>query len=142
MVAYNFQPQFEGDLVAGRKTSTIRPKGKRRHAQPGELVQIYVGQRTPNCRKLVEAPCLAAKPIEIHENAVFVAGRHMAVPEYYDRLAEIEGFSSFGNLQAWFDRQNGLPARGLVQITWDFAAKVDFSNIAGEAREVAVEGGR
>lgn len=122
MVAYNFQPEFIEPILSGRKTSTIRPNGKRRDARAGELVQLYTGMRSPDCLRLLEAPCLRAVPIEIHRACVIADGVRKDNPAYYDTLARIEGFASFGNLQAWFDHRYGLPACGFTQICWDFGA--------------------
>ncbi len=133
MVAYSFQSEFAEDVEAGRKCSTIRPHGKRRHARAGEELQLYTGMRTPDCRLLMRVPCLWSKPIEIHRAFVCVDGVRRDVPEYYDELARIEGFSSYGNLQAWFDHRYGLPVRGFVQIRWD-------PKEALSAPESAVEG--
>ena len=134
MVAYNFQPEFIEPILSGRKTSTIRPNGKRRHARPGELVQLYTGMRTPDCVRLLEAPCLRAIPIEIHRSHVVADGVRKDNPAYYDTLARIEGFDSFGNLQAWFDRRFGLPAIGFTQVSWDFGAAT------GRAESAVLEG--
>jgi len=133
MVAYSFQAEFADAVEAGRKCSTIRPHGKRRHAQAGDELQLYTGMRTPACRLLMRVPCLWSKPIEIHRAFVCVDGVRRDVPEYYDELARIEGFTSYGNLQAWFDRRYGLPVIGMVQIRWD-------PKEALSAPESAVEG--
>lgn len=65
MVAYNFKPQFAPLVEAGEKRQTIRAMGKRRHANPGEALQLYTGQRTRQCRKLLDATCAEATPIII-----------------------------------------------------------------------------
>lgn len=47
MVAYNFQARFAPLVESGRKTITIRTRGTaRRHARPGDRVQLYTGHRT------------------------------------------------------------------------------------------------
>lgn len=121
MVAYNFQPGFEPDILSGRKLSTIRPNGKRRHAVAGDELQLYVGMRTPSCRLLLRVPCLCRRDVEIHHWGVRVEGTALC-PADAERLAAIEGFASAGNMQAWFDNRYGLPAVGFTQIRWDFAA--------------------
>ncbi|WOI34755.1 hypothetical protein R1T40_08525 [Tritonibacter scottomollicae] len=123
MVAYNFQQEFEPDILLGRKLSTIRPNGKRRHAVAGDELQQYVGMRTQSCRLLLRVPCIYSKPIEIHHwgadiDGVGCTGANM------EKLAGIEGFASAGNMQAWFDNRYGLPAVGFTQIRWDFAAAI------------------
>ncbi|ESY42065.1 hypothetical protein X747_14960 [Mesorhizobium sp. LNJC384A00] len=66
MVAYSFKPMF-GPQVSGLiKRQTVRADRKR-HARPGEPVQLYQGMRTIHCRKLVDADpvCSNVRSIEI-----------------------------------------------------------------------------
>lgn len=66
MVAYNFQSQFVEAIRNGSKSHTIRRNGKRRHARPGESLQLYSGMRTKACKKIITDPeCVAAIPISI-----------------------------------------------------------------------------
>lgn len=51
MVAYSFKPRFEVDIREGWKTQTIR-RARDRHARPGEMLQLFVGMRTAQCRKI------------------------------------------------------------------------------------------
>lgn len=53
MVAYSFHPCFERDVAGLIKLQTCRSH-RRRHARPGEAVQLYTGMRTRHCRKLVD----------------------------------------------------------------------------------------
>ena len=64
MAAYNFQRQFVEPIKTRRKRHTIRNRGKRHHAKPGEPVQLYWGQRTIHCEKIIADPtCLWVRPI-------------------------------------------------------------------------------
>jgi hypothetical protein len=56
MVAYNFRPAFHDRLRDGSKRQTVRRLGAKRHARPGEPVQIYAGLRTSRARKLIPDP--------------------------------------------------------------------------------------
>jgi len=65
MVAYSFKKVFVRQIETGRKRQTIRADRKR-HARPGEPVQIYTGMRTRHCRKIIEDPiCESVTPIRI-----------------------------------------------------------------------------
>ena len=65
MVAYSFKKRFADLIVDGRKCQTIRAH-RRRHALPGERVQLYVGMRTKQCRKIIDDPlCLKVANIGI-----------------------------------------------------------------------------
>lgn len=121
MVAYSFQQDFGPDILAGRKLSTIRPNGKRRHAAQGDELQLYTGMRTKSCRLLMRVPCLYSKSIEIHHWGAVIGGVGCK-GENLEALARIEGFANAGNMQAWFENRYGLPAIDFTQIRWDFAA--------------------
>lgn len=52
MVAYSFMKMFAPQVEDLSKRHTIRAPRKR-HARPGEAVQLYTAMRTRHCRKLV-----------------------------------------------------------------------------------------
>lgn len=66
MVAYSFAPQFEEEVATLKKCLTVRGNRKR-HARPGEAIQLYAGLRTKFCRKLVDIDpiCLDVRPIHM-----------------------------------------------------------------------------
>ena len=66
MVAYSFKAQFIAPIVSGEKCQTVRADRKR-HARPGEPVQLYTAMRTRHCRKLVDPDpvCTAVQSIKI-----------------------------------------------------------------------------
>lgn len=102
MVAYNFKPQFAPLVESGEKPHTIRALGKRRHARPGEAVQLYTGMRTKGCRKLM-APdpiCTGATPIEMNITpgcglSVLMGGIDLEIPDII-ALAKADGFGRDG----------------------------------------------
>lgn len=55
MVAYGFKSAFVSDIEARIKRQTIRLP-RPRHARPGERVQLFLGMRTPACRKIIPDP--------------------------------------------------------------------------------------
>ena len=125
MVAYSFKSQFEGALRAGDKAQTIRALGKRRHARPGELVQVYVGMRTKDCRLLFQSECLEVLPITMAKTEtprllsasildVVLDGKLLILDEVH-QLALADGFP---NRQAFYDFFCGrLPFEGVL-IKW------------------------
>lgn len=65
MVAYSFQRRFAPAIAAYYKRQTIRGDRKR-HAQPGEDLQLFTGMRTAQCRKIIPDPlCTGVAPILI-----------------------------------------------------------------------------
>ena len=123
MVAYNFQPEFVSMIRAGVKVSTIRPIGKRIHAKAGDELQLYTGQRTDSCELILRTVCAASWPLTIEADRIVRAGQVMTNPAYFETLAAMEGFETFGNLQAWFDRRYGLPFVG-HQVRWFAPGKI------------------
>lgn len=70
MVAYSFNPRFVEPIRQGFKTQTIRAHGRRRHARPGELLQLYSGMRTAHCQRILpDVPCLELMEVEIQFRA-------------------------------------------------------------------------
>ncbi len=71
MVAYSFHQCFEGSIIAYRKLQTVRGH-RRRHARPGEPMQLYTGMRTRACRKLLadDPICVSLDDIEIDVPAI------------------------------------------------------------------------
>lgn len=64
MVAYSFNPRFIEPIRQGMKTQTIRAHGLRRHARPGEMLQLYSGMRTAHCVKILpDVRCLAVETV-------------------------------------------------------------------------------
>lgn len=66
MVAYSFNRMFHDAVESRFKLQTVRAN-RRRHARPGERVQLYAGMRTRHCRKLVDPDpiCTQLQLIEI-----------------------------------------------------------------------------
>jgi hypothetical protein len=114
MVAYNFQPQFAPAVESGIKRQTIRPQGKRRHAKPGDVLQLYTGQRTRSCRLLRKAKCLISTYCSITEDGI-TTGNFPAVD--LDLFAKSDGFRDFSHMKQWFSDTHGLPFTGRL-IVW------------------------
>lgn len=113
MVAYSFKKQFIEPILAGLgelenvppKRQTIRSVGRRRHARPGETIQLYTAMRTKQCRKLGEALCKSVEPIRIfvHQAVIEVGGRKIGTPASLDDFARSDGFTSWAEMQKfWF----------------------------------------
>jgi hypothetical protein len=65
MVAYSFNPRFAAAIKAGLKCQTIRA-ARKRHARPGEALQLFTGMRTRHCRRILpDQTCTTVMSIEI-----------------------------------------------------------------------------
>lgn len=134
MVAYSFQKRFIDPILAGLgedtgaapKRQTIRNVGRRRHARSGEVLQLYTGMRTKQCRKIGEAICKGVEPIRI-----FVESGVVDLPEScwsyqgaeLDNFARQDGFQDWADMrQFWRDEHGELVRLGPfvgVLITWE-----------------------
>lgn len=101
MVAYSFKARFAPPIQAGTKRQTIRADRKR-HARPGEEVQLYTGMRTRSCRLVGRATCTAVRRvrIEIGEvSLVQVDGVHIYD---LDAFARSDGFEGWADMVAFW----------------------------------------
>lgn len=90
MVAYSFNPRFIEPIRQGMKSQTIRATGLRRHARPGELLQLYSGMRTAHCVKILpDVPCLEVMQVEI----TFQAGCIASVTADGVRVRDLDAFA-------------------------------------------------
>lgn len=119
MVAYNFKSRWADDVAQKRKRCTIRPRRKR-PTRPGDLLQLYTGMRTKNCRKLVSSDptCKSVRPIIIHTAGVSLSGKLLS-PRELDRLVKDDGFENVVAFFEFFEKTYGYPVRDdLELIEW------------------------
>jgi uncharacterized protein YqfB (UPF0267 family) len=109
MVAYSFQPRFVPLIESGTKTQTIRADRKR-HARPGETLQLYTGMRTRSCRLIREAECVSVTPIRLdfERTQSIVIGEEDALmtPCARDLFARRDGFTDWLDLVAFWRRHH------------------------------------
>lgn len=142
MVAYSFKKRFGPPILAGTKAQTIRADRKR-HARPGELIQLFTGMRTRQCRRLGETPCLSVEPIRIElprarrvpEVLIFdLAGalaRHIHTPDALRDFARADGFADFDALHAfWCAEHPGVDTFHGVLIRWQPLVAADPLTLA------------
>lgn len=109
MVAYNFKARFAPPIIAGTKTQTIRANGRRRHARPGEELQLYTGMRTRGCRLLARPLCTAALPVEIALDVLVLRVTVDGLPVYdLNTFARRDGFEDSADFQAFWEETHGL----------------------------------
>jgi uncharacterized protein YqfB (UPF0267 family) len=115
VVAYSFKRHFAEPILAGTKGGTIRAD-RRRHARPGEEMQLYVGMRTKKCRLITRRTCIAIEAIELDFFLRFVAwpdqSRVIVSTTDLDALAVFDGFESFEAMQHFWLRQHASKFEG------------------------------
>lgn len=120
MVAYNFHKRFVPRIRDGSKPQTIRAERKR-HARPGEEIQLYTGMRTRYCRLLGQPICEAIWPIVIELDAqiVLLNGRVIKASGELDAFAFQDGFDDWDQMDGfWRKNHPGISAFRGVLIRW------------------------
>ena len=108
MVAYSFKARFAAPITAGTKRQTIRAPRKR-HARPGEEVQLYTGMRTRQCRLVGRATCRAVRRVQIEitdvdwANYVEIDGVPVAD---LDAFARSDGFADWSDMVAFWRKEH------------------------------------
>jgi hypothetical protein len=99
MVAINFKKQFADLVERGEKRQTIREKTK---ASAGKMLQLYYGQRTKQCRKLMDAVCSRTRQIVLRSNQV-VVGLCDIRDDDLDKFAKADGFKNYNEMWKFFE---------------------------------------
>lgn len=137
MVAYSFKRRFVTPIQAGLaishptyfgpvlpKRQTIRAD-RRRHARPGEEVQLYCGMRTRQCFLIGRARCIAAQPIEFRfaRKEIWIDGpipQHVRTTASLDEFARGDGFRDFDDMRSFFwATEHGAEFFNGVLIRWE-----------------------
>lgn len=120
MVAYSFKAMFAPRILDGSKRQTIRAD-RRRHARPGEQLQLYTGMRTKRCRLIARATCLSVSPVSL----VFREGEGVALEGFkktfgdLDAFGRADGFESWAEMKAfWRSTHPGVDVFDGVLIRW------------------------
>lgn len=134
MVAYSFKAQFAEPIATLKKRQTVRGN-RRRHARPGEPLQLYTAMRTKHCRKLLDHDpvCIDVRPIRLildasHPNVItslWLDGVYLNATQM-EEFAIADGFDA-GLADGWALRRMGHFWRnehqwenfGGVVIRWD-----------------------
>lgn len=140
MVAYSFQPQFVHAIRCGlsplglggpmsvsgvrMKRQTIRAIGAKRHAMPGDALQLYCQQRGPSGFKIGDAQCTRVRPIRLRfgktDTVTLDVASLMGKAPSLDGFARLDGFHSWEELRRfWAKHHPGVTDfRGLL-IEWE-----------------------
>jgi uncharacterized protein YqfB (UPF0267 family) len=121
MVAYSFKQAFVAPILNRSKAQTIR-SDRKRHARPGETMQLYTAMRTKQCRLIGTATCRSIQPLRIEvENAVigFQSGRTLTTIQELDDFARTDGFPDWIRMRLfWQANHPGTPVFSGVLIRW------------------------
>ena len=117
---YNFLKQFADDIESGKKTQTIRKVGKRNPPSAGDVIKLYTGMRTKNCRLLAEVVCTSVCEIKIKPEFGEVLlrhtdGIHFAVfdsQKSLEKFARLDGFKTIDDFFEFFSDPKNLDEHG------------------------------
>lgn len=122
MVALNFSPEFADAVASGQKRQTIR---RTLRARVGDRVQLYTGQRTKACRKLIDYD-----PVVIRTGRIEIDVRGLKFDGYYqadesaDGYARLDGFEDFKAMRQWFFERYKTDRFQGFEIRWRFPPDV------------------
>lgn len=139
MVAYSFKHRFVGPIRAGLaalndplyiglvpKRQTIRVIGLRRHAMPGNVLQLYCGQRTKQCFKIGDAICSETIPVIIwvgQHDLIIQRGGKLLGCKQLKSFAQADGFADPDDmLSFWHEEHAGIGKFMGVCIMWRAAS--------------------
>jgi hypothetical protein len=109
MVAFNFRAEFVPLIASGKKCQTIRQHAR---AKPGDALQIYTGQRTKACRKILEPDpiCTLVDYCAIRPDYLTLGNmaKHLENGDA-DAFAVRDGFEGYDDMVAWFRETYGSP---------------------------------
>lgn len=133
MVAYSFNTAFVADVEARTKRQTIRLPRKR-HARPGERIQLFTGMRTKRCRKIIPDPvCIgvdeirfdlreaSAVPAELVSTVTFEVNGIPLIGLAADDYARGDGFKGLPARPLYYgsgDVRPGLPPFAHMALWW------------------------
>jgi hypothetical protein len=121
MVAYSFKSHFAPKIIAGTKCQTIRADRKR-HARPGEEMQLYTGMRTKQCRLIMRVTCESIAPVLLDfvvDKVLIERAGYYEVLYGLDIFAYRDGFDSWADMRAfWREHHGALDQWRGVLITW------------------------
>lgn len=120
MPAYNFQRQFVKMIIDGQKPHTIRRR--RKHpTKVGDVLKLFVGMRTKNCRQFAEAVCTAVEPITIYPWDIKIENEQGYWMNWNElrRLAHRDGFDNLDGFFIFFRRYQKERLDDFEIIWWD-----------------------
>lgn len=85
------------------KRQTIRRRGKRRHARPGETLQLYTGMRTKKCQLIGRARCTDVRDIHIAFRKARRGARDWVKISGEEKIDDPSGLNKFAHADGFFD---------------------------------------
>ena len=116
--------EFIGSKIYHPKRQTIRAHGKRRHARPGDELQLYCGMRTKGCFLIGKARCIAAERIVIWTGpdtiSILLEKGKLLGPRQLRDFARADGFDDARDMLEFWKEEHGAPQKweGVI-VRWE-----------------------
>jgi hypothetical protein len=120
MPALSFQVQFREMIEEGSKCHTVRRRRKKNAIAPGQLLRLYTGMRTKQCKLIKDAVCASVVPIAIFPEIgqIRLDGRLLPLNEMM-HFAVRDGFANYMDFFKFFERYpREVRERELEVIYW------------------------
>lgn len=107
-----------GSVVPKRQTIRAFRKDNK-NPSAGDVLYLYTGMRTKQCKKLGEVTCKNTTEVTIEKHGLQfpLLSADEAPNMTLDQFAKMDGFSNWQEMAEWFDKTHGLPFTGLL-ISW------------------------
>lgn len=116
-----FQPRFAALVATGDKTQTIRPVPKRM-PKPGDIIDCREWTGKPyrsKQKKLGEFKIRSVEVVGFDTNYYGIVNEHAtSYKPLLHQFARADGFRDWPEMLEWFEREHGLPFRGIL-IRWE-----------------------
>ena len=83
-------------------------------AKPGDVIDLYTGMRTKQCRRLARVECIEVVTFRIDRVGGKAEVRVRSDPADAEAQARADGFENSAAMLDWFEETHGLPFRGLL----------------------------
>jgi hypothetical protein len=120
-ISLSFKMEFAPLVESGEKRQTIRMRGKR-YAEPGDILHLFTGMRTKQCRKLADVKCVIAVQIYVDTVNEWILARHFPSVKYSygeaQLVARADGFKDQDSFFAFFRQQYGDGIHAMQLYRW------------------------
>jgi hypothetical protein len=127
MVAYSFKHRFVDPIRRGLDSAYpdqrgVRPKrqtiraDRKRHARPGEIIQLYHGMRTKHCFLIGQARCVSIFPIRLSVGTSSIVMNNRVVTGDFARA---DGFDGAVDMLEFWKNEHGIGHWSGVIIKWE-----------------------
>jgi hypothetical protein len=107
-ISLSFKKEFAPLVESGKKRQTIRMRSTRQ-AYPYDILHLFTGMRTKQCRKLSDVKCLMTADIEIDTRRHLIISNEGQVfaQKFSLEIARLDGFNDLSSFFQFFREQYG-----------------------------------